>query len=107
MHLHSFKAIPTISLSLSNYLEKQQQHWHPIYMATENLTIMTLNVNLECRCCYKKLTKILCQIPQVRDRVYDMNKNQVMITVDACCDPEKIRDKLCSKGRKVIKSIII
>ncbi|XP_041994389.1 protein PYRICULARIA ORYZAE RESISTANCE 21-like [Salvia splendens] len=75
-------------------------------MATENLTIMTLNVDLQCPRCYNKLRKILCNIPQVRDRVYDMNKNQVMITVDGC-NPEKIRDKLCSKGRNVIKSIII
>ena len=38
--------------------------------------------------------------------MYDEKQNLVTITV-VCCSPEKIRDKLCCKGGKVIKSIEI
>ncbi|KAL3519273.1 hypothetical protein ACH5RR_017422 [Cinchona calisaya] len=72
----------------------------------EKVTLMRLKVNLQCPCCYKKIKKILCRFPQIRDQVYDKEKNLVMITV-VCCSPEKIRDKLCCKGGKVIKSIEI
>lgn len=43
---------------------------------------------------------------EIRDQVYDEKQNTVTITV-VCCSPEKIRDKLCCKGGKVIKSIEI
>ena len=43
---------------------------------------------------------------EIRDQVYDEKQNLVTITV-VCCSPEKIRDKLCCKGGKVIKSIEI
>ncbi|KAD0631042.1 hypothetical protein E3N88_37268 [Mikania micrantha] len=42
----------------------------------------------------------------IRDQVFDEEKNKVMITV-VCCDPEKMRDKLCCKGGKAIQSIEI
>lgn len=44
--------------------------------------------------------------PEVRDQLYDEKANTVTIIV-VCCSPEKIRDKLCYKGGKVIKSIEI
>ncbi|GER51625.1 heavy metal transport/detoxification superfamily protein [Striga asiatica] len=69
-------------------------------------TVMVLKVDLQCPCCYKKVKKILCKFPQIRDQVYDEKANTVTITV-FCCNPEKIRDKLCCKGAKVIKSIEI
>ncbi|KAM7525307.1 hypothetical protein LguiA_015209 [Lonicera macranthoides] len=72
----------------------------------EKVTEMLLNVDLQCSCCYKKIKKLLCKFPQIRDQVYDDKQNQVIITV-VCCSPEKIRDKLCCKGGKVIKSIDI
>ncbi|XP_073126387.1 uncharacterized protein [Henckelia pumila] len=73
----------------------------------EKVTIMVLKVvDLQCSCCYKKIKKILCKFPQIRDQVYDEKANTVTITV-VCCDPEKIRDKLCCKGHRVIKSIEI
>ncbi|CAI9769285.1 unnamed protein product [Fraxinus pennsylvanica] len=43
---------------------------------------------------------------EIRDRVFDDKANTVTVTV-ICCFPEKIRDKLCSKGGKFIKSIEI
>ncbi|XP_071921574.1 uncharacterized protein [Coffea arabica] len=43
---------------------------------------------------------------EIRDQVYDEKQNLVTITV-VCSSPEKIRDKLCCKGGKVIKSIEI
>ncbi|XP_059279281.1 heavy metal-associated isoprenylated plant protein 6-like [Lycium ferocissimum] len=73
---------------------------------TEKTTIMVLKVDLKCCSCYKKVKKILCKFPQIRDQVYDEKANTVTITV-VCCNPEKIRDKLSSKGCGVIKSIEI
>ncbi|CDP04524.1 unnamed protein product [Coffea canephora] len=72
----------------------------------EKVTTMRLKVDLQCPCCYKKVKKILCKFPQIRDQMYDEKQNLVTITV-VCCSPEKIRDKLCCKGGKVIKSIDI
>uniref|UniRef100_A0A5B7AQ56 Uncharacterized protein n=1 Tax=Davidia involucrata TaxID=16924 RepID=A0A5B7AQ56_DAVIN len=43
---------------------------------------------------------------EIRDQVYDEKQNTVTITV-VCCSPEKIRDKLCCKGGKIIKNIEI
>ncbi|CAA3011599.1 pollen-specific leucine-rich repeat extensin 1 [Olea europaea subsp. europaea] len=43
---------------------------------------------------------------EICDRMFDEKANTVTITV-ICCNPEKIRDKLCCKGRKIIKSIEI
>uniref|UniRef100_A0A0V0I462 Putative ovule protein n=2 Tax=Solanum chacoense TaxID=4108 RepID=A0A0V0I462_SOLCH len=73
---------------------------------TEKITIMLLKVDLQCSSCYKKIKKILCKFPQIRDQTYDEKANTVTITV-LCCNPEKIRDKLCCKGGGVIKSIEI
>ncbi|KAH9625253.1 hypothetical protein KSS87_022163 [Heliosperma pusillum] len=70
------------------------------------VTIMILKVDLQCSQCYKKVKKILCKFPQIRDQIYDEKQNTVTITV-LCCSPERIRDKLCSQGRKTIKSIEI
>ncbi|XP_047972473.1 adipocyte enhancer-binding protein 1-like [Salvia hispanica] len=75
-------------------------------MATEKVTLMVLHADLQCPCCYKKIRKTLCKFPQIRDQVYDEKKNEVKITV-VCCSPERIRDKLCCKGGKSIKSIKI
>ncbi|XP_057429475.1 protein PYRICULARIA ORYZAE RESISTANCE 21-like [Lotus japonicus] len=75
-------------------------------MAPEKVTLMKLKVDLECEKCYKKVKKILCKFPQIRDQKYDEKDNIVFITV-VCCSPEKIRDKLCCKGGGTIKSIEI
>ncbi|KAK9942697.1 hypothetical protein M0R45_008348 [Rubus argutus] len=70
------------------------------------MTIMVLKVDLQCEKCYKKVKKVLCKFPQIRDQMYDEKNNQVIIKV-VCCNPEKMRDKLCCKGCGVIKSIEI
>lgn len=67
---------------------------------------MVLKVDLDCPRCYKKVKKLLCQFPQIHDQIYNEKQNTVMIKV-ICCSPEKIRDKLCCKGGKSIKSIEI
>ncbi|CAA2976495.1 protein PYRICULARIA ORYZAE RESISTANCE 21-like isoform X2 [Olea europaea var. sylvestris] len=72
----------------------------------EKKTVMVLKVDLQCPSCFEKIRKILCRIPQIRDRWFDEKANTVKITV-ICCSPEKIRDKLCSKGGKIIKCIEI
>ncbi|XVF75173.1 hypothetical protein PTKIN_Ptkin13bG0165900 [Pterospermum kingtungense] len=63
-------------------------------------------VDLQCCRCYKKVKKVLCEIPQIRDQIYDEKNNTVTITV-VCCSPEKIRDKICCKGAPSITSIEI
>ncbi|KAK1395452.1 protein PYRICULARIA ORYZAE RESISTANCE 21-like [Heracleum sosnowskyi] len=74
---------------------------------TEKVTLMVLNtVDLECSSCYNKVKKVLCKFPQIIDQIYDEKNNKVQIKV-VCCSPEKIRDKLCCIGGKVIKSIEI
>ncbi|KAM3283534.1 hypothetical protein P3S67_027179 [Capsicum chacoense] len=70
------------------------------------IATMVLNVDLHCCSCYKKVKKILCKFPQIRDQIYDEKGNKVTITV-ICCNPEKLRDKLCSEGCGVITSIEI
>ncbi|KAM1009034.1 hypothetical protein ACFX2A_005513 [Malus domestica] len=72
----------------------------------EKVTIMVLKVDLQCHKCYKKIKKVLCKFPQIRDQIYDEKQNQVVIKV-VCCSPEKIRDKICCKGGSAIKSIEI
>ncbi|KAI9124844.1 hypothetical protein K1719_004171 [Acacia pycnantha] len=79
----------------------------PNYSAmAEKVTIMRLKVDLQCEKCYKKVKKVLCKFPQIREQVFDEKKNIVTIKV-VCCSPEKIRDQLCCKGCGAIKSIEI
>ncbi|GLU15837.1 hypothetical protein SLE2022_322960 [Rubroshorea leprosula] len=72
----------------------------------EKGTIMELDVDLQCSKCYKKVKKLLCKFPEIRDQKYDEKANKVTIKV-VSCSPEKIRDKLCCKGCGCIKSIEI
>ncbi|KAL3740923.1 hypothetical protein ACJRO7_022102 [Eucalyptus globulus] len=72
----------------------------------EQVTMMAIKVDLQCSRCYKKIQKILCEIPQVRDRIFNEKQNTVMITV-VCCDPEKVRQKICCKGGEIILGIDI
>ncbi|XP_021828077.1 chitin-binding lectin 1-like isoform X2 [Prunus avium] len=72
----------------------------------EKVTTMVLKVDLQCHKCYKKVKKVLCKFPQIRDQTYDEKQNQVVIKV-VCCSPEKIRDRICCKGGGAIKSIEI
>ncbi|PRQ57347.1 putative heavy metal-associated domain, HMA [Rosa chinensis] len=75
-------------------------------MGEKKVTIMILKVDLQCEKCYRKVKKVLCKFPEIRDQTYDEKNNQVIIKV-VCCSPEKIRDKLCCKGGGAIKSIEI
>ncbi|GLT24913.1 hypothetical protein SLA2020_000750 [Shorea laevis] len=67
---------------------------------------MVLNVDLQSSKCYKKVKKLLCKFPEIRDQTYDEKANKVTIKVVSCL-PEKTRDKLCCKGGGCIKSIEI
>ncbi|KAL8210550.1 hypothetical protein R6Q57_004987 [Mikania cordata] len=75
-------------------------------MAPEKVTKMVVDVDLKCSDCYKKVKKVMCKIPEIRDMEYDVEKNQVKITV-VCCSPEKIRDKLCYKGGSSVQKVDI
>ncbi|KAL1194691.1 Heavy metal-associated isoprenylated plant protein 6 [Cardamine amara subsp. amara] len=72
----------------------------------EKVTMMKLKVDLDCAKCYKKVKKVLCKFPQIRDQFFDEKSNTVIIKV-VCCSPERIMDKLCSKGGGSIKTIEI
>uniref|UniRef100_A0A803M1I8 Uncharacterized protein n=1 Tax=Chenopodium quinoa TaxID=63459 RepID=A0A803M1I8_CHEQI len=72
----------------------------------QKVTTMVLKVDLDCCQCYRKVKKVLCKFPQIRNQMFDEKNNTVTITV-VCCSPEKIRDKLCCKAGKSIKSIEI
>lgn len=75
-------------------------------MASHKVTKMVLDVDLNCSHCYKKVKKVLCKIPEIRDQEYDVAKNKVKISVISCC-PDKIRDKLSHKGGSSIQKIEI
>ncbi|KAJ4704095.1 pollen-specific leucine-rich repeat extensin-like protein 1 isoform X1 [Melia azedarach] len=75
-------------------------------MGEKKVTVMVLKVDLQCSKCYKKVKKVLCKFPQIQDQIYDEKQNKVIIKV-VCCNPERIRDKLCCKGDGSIKSIEI
>ncbi|KAJ4882138.1 Heavy metal transport/detoxification superfamily protein [Raphanus sativus] len=71
----------------------------------EKVTIMKLTVEA-CAKCYKKAKKALRKFPQIRDELYDEKTNTIIIKV-VCYDPEKLMNKLCNKGGRSIKSIVI
>ncbi|XP_056172157.1 uncharacterized protein LOC115689320 isoform X2 [Syzygium oleosum] len=71
----------------------------------EQVTIMVIKVDLRCGRCYKKIQKILCEIP-LKDRIFNEKQNTATITV-VCCSPEKVRQKICSKGKDFILGIDI
>ncbi|XP_038710821.1 protein PYRICULARIA ORYZAE RESISTANCE 21 isoform X3 [Tripterygium wilfordii] len=75
-------------------------------MAEPNVTTMVIKVDLQCEKCYKKIKKVLCKFPQIRDQVYDEKKNTVTIKV-AGCNPEKIKQKICCKGGECVIDIQI
>ncbi|CAF2150827.1 unnamed protein product [Brassica rapa] len=72
----------------------------------KKVTMMKLKVDLDCAKCYKKVKKVLYKFPQIRDQWFDEKSNIVVIKV-VCCSPERIMDKLCSKGGGSIKTIEI
>ncbi|KAL3740927.1 hypothetical protein ACJRO7_022106 [Eucalyptus globulus] len=72
----------------------------------EKVTRMLIKVDLQCSRCIKKIQKVLCGIPQIRDRTYDEKENTVSITV-VCCSPEKIKQKIICKGGKTVLSVEI
>ncbi|XP_010057799.2 protein PYRICULARIA ORYZAE RESISTANCE 21 [Eucalyptus grandis] len=72
----------------------------------EQVTEMVIKVDLQCCRCSKKIKKILCEIPQVKDLIFDEKQNKVKIKVVGC-DPEKVRQKICCKGRAFILGIDI
>ncbi|XP_038691978.1 protein PYRICULARIA ORYZAE RESISTANCE 21-like isoform X2 [Tripterygium wilfordii] len=75
-------------------------------MAEPNVTTMVIKVDLQCEKCYKKIKKVLCKFPEIRDQVYDEKKNTVTIKVVGC-SPEKIKKKICCKGGNSVKDIEI
>ncbi|KAL3740928.1 hypothetical protein ACJRO7_022107 [Eucalyptus globulus] len=70
----------------------------------EQVTEMVIKVDLQCCRCYKKIRKILSDIPQVKDPTFDEKKNTVKIKVVGC-DPKKVRQKICCKGKDFILGI--
>ncbi|KAL5548856.1 hypothetical protein UlMin_004087 [Ulmus minor] len=75
-------------------------------MADRKVTIMVLKVDLQCYRCYKKIKRVLCQIPEIRDQVYYEKTNTIEIKVE-CCSPEKIKQKIICKAGDTCTSIEI
>ncbi|RVW80377.1 hypothetical protein CK203_042241 [Vitis vinifera] len=65
---------------------------------------MVLKVDLGCERCCKKIRKLICKIPEIKEYAFHEKDNAVMIKVVCCC-PEKIKTKLICKGGKIIHSI--
>ncbi|KAK3433577.1 hypothetical protein EUGRSUZ_D01467 [Eucalyptus grandis] len=72
-------------------------------MAEKKVT-MVMRVDLGCYRCYKKIKKVMCKFPEIRDQIYDEKQNRVLISVVSCC-PERILEKIASKGGKTVESI--
>ncbi|KAL5560151.1 hypothetical protein UlMin_036362 [Ulmus minor] len=70
------------------------------------VTIMVLKVDLQCCRCYRKIKKVLCKFPQIRDQIFDEKTNTIKIKV-VCCGPEKIKQKIICRAGDTLKSIEI
>ncbi|KAI4294892.1 hypothetical protein MLD38_040829 [Melastoma candidum] len=70
------------------------------------VTKMVIKVDLQCCKCYKKIKRVLCRYPQIRDQIYDEKNNRVFITV-VCCSPECIMEKIICKAGDTVESIEI
>ncbi|KAI4311868.1 hypothetical protein MLD38_036732 [Melastoma candidum] len=70
------------------------------------VTKMVIKVDLQCCKCYKKIKKVLCRYPQLRDQIYDEKDNRVFIRV-VCCSPECIMEKIICKAGDTVESIEI
>ncbi|XP_039167184.1 heavy metal-associated isoprenylated plant protein 6-like [Eucalyptus grandis] len=67
---------------------------------------MEIKVDLGCSRCYKKIREVIGKLPEIRDQRYDEKQNRVLISVVSCC-PERILEKIASKGGKTVESIKI
>uniref|UniRef100_A0A2P2M824 Uncharacterized protein LOC105111002 n=1 Tax=Rhizophora mucronata TaxID=61149 RepID=A0A2P2M824_RHIMU len=72
----------------------------------ENVTTMVIKVDLRCEKCRKKIKKVLCKIPQIKNQIYDEKSNTVTITVGCGC-PEKVKEKIRCKAGDIILGIEI
>ncbi|KAL3742321.1 hypothetical protein ACJRO7_017751 [Eucalyptus globulus] len=65
---------------------------------------MVMKVDLGCDRCFKKIKKVICKFPEIRDQTYEEKQKKVEIVVVSCC-PERILKKIKSKGGKTVESI--
>uniref|UniRef100_A0A2P2M851 Keratinocyte proline-rich protein-like isoform X3 n=1 Tax=Rhizophora mucronata TaxID=61149 RepID=A0A2P2M851_RHIMU len=70
------------------------------------VTTMVIKVDLGCEKCRKKIKKVLCKIPQIKNQIYDEKSNTVTITVGCGC-PEKVKEKIRCKAGDIILGIEI
>ncbi|KAL5575835.1 hypothetical protein UlMin_017534 [Ulmus minor] len=75
-------------------------------MADQKVTIMVLKVDLQCCRCYRKIKRVLCKFPEIRDQAFDEKTNTIVIKV-VSCNPEKIKQKIICKAGHCLKSIEI
>ncbi|KAI4303559.1 hypothetical protein MLD38_039170 [Melastoma candidum] len=72
----------------------------------DKVVTMVMKVDLQCSRCYRKIKKVLCKFPEVRDQIYDEKQNKVMFTVVTCC-PDVILQRIASKGGRSVEGIEI
>ncbi|CAM8996395.1 unnamed protein product [Rhodiola kirilowii] len=70
------------------------------------VTVMVLKVDLGCTKCCRKIKRVLCSTPQVRDQLFDEKSNTVTCSV-ICCTPEIVADKIRKKAGGTVKGIEI
>ncbi|XP_072990320.1 uncharacterized protein [Typha latifolia] len=72
----------------------------------DKVSTLILKVDLDCKCCYKKIEKILCKI---QDEVYitriSYDEKNNTVTVSGPFDPDKLSKKLRCKAGKLIIDI--
>ncbi|KAI6704683.1 hypothetical protein NL676_007645 [Syzygium grande] len=94
-----------VSLFRAGELVQEAVHLISSNMA-EKVVKMEIKVDLQCRRCCKKIKKILCEIPQVKEEIFDKKQNKVTITV-ADGSAENIRQKILCKGRCFVQGVEI
>lgn len=69
---------------------------------------MILKVDLQCRRCYKKISKAICQVQEkVNIQEILFNEKTNTVTISGPFDAKKVCQKLCCKAYSVIKEIDI
>ncbi|XP_056172156.1 uncharacterized protein LOC115665641 [Syzygium oleosum] len=95
-----------VSLFRAGELVQEAVHLISSRNMAEQVAKMEIKVDLQCRRCCKKIKKILCEIPQVKDQIFDEKQKKVTITV-VSCSPENVRQKILCKGRCFVQGVEI
>lgn len=75
---------------------------------TEKMSTLIIVVDLDCRKCYHKIRKILCQLQDhERIRTISFDDKSKTVTMVGPFDPQRLACKLRCKGGKVVRDVYI